>query len=455
MKTLLLNPPAAFEGKHVSREQGGIGLVDERFLPSEIFLTAAYLQDRGHTVDVIDLDGVDLDFSPYQVAVVWVGILHTFHQDLAWLRRAKESGCRTAMVLNDAYDGFERATLEDYPFIDAAVRLWERQLSLDALLTSWGRDERPNYPGLIFRENGGLVDTGTHRRCSDVSHLVSCAPHLRQQPLAGYQAVGITPGRGCTARHAFCRYANSAQGKRPLEDVLAEIEAVAERCEWILLLDPDLPSGGPWTEELCHALSRMRPRIRWRADARPEHAKPRLLKLFRDSGCEEAMVAVPTLDPEIAKKLHAGCTPGRLRRAIQDIRSAGIRPILFFYVGWPWDSPQSLGKIERFLRKEPVSNFYLKQVRPWPGTQVHEDFRSLGLLTRELTPEDFVHSDAPLCATLHLTTDELTAWKSRIGRAGILQPGYLWRFLRERRVTSKHVAQFASLLLGGDIFEGK
>ena len=44
MTTLLLNPPSPFEGKHVSREQSGIGLVQERFLPSELFLTAAYLR---------------------------------------------------------------------------------------------------------------------------------------------------------------------------------------------------------------------------------------------------------------------------------------------------------------------------------------------------------------------------------------------------------------------------
>jgi hypothetical protein len=455
MRTLLLNPPSAFEGKHVSREQGGIGLVTERFLPSEIFLTAAYLQGKGHNVDTIDLDSVTPDLSRYQVAVVWVGILHTFHRDLEWLRRAKASGCRTVMVLNDAYDGFEAATLQRYPFIDAAVRLWERQLSLDALLTSWGRGERPDYPGLIFRENGGFIDTGVHRRCGDVSHLVSCAPLLRQQPLDRYEAVGITPGRGCTARHAFCRYANTAQGKRPLESVLAEIEAVAERCEWILFLDPDLPSGGLWTEELCHALREMSPPIRWRADARPEHAKPRLLELFKESGCEEVMMAVPTLDLEVAKRLHAGHTRTRLRRAIQAVRSAGIKPLLFFYVGWPWDSPQSLSKIEQFLREEPVASFYLKQVRPWPGTRVYEDFRSHGLLKRDLTPEDFVRSGSPLCPTLHLTESELTAWKRRIGRAGILQPGYLWRFLRERRVTPRHIAQFASLLLGGNIFKGK
>lgn len=455
MKTLLLNPPSAFEGKFVSREQGGIGLVEERFLPSEIFLSAAYLQEAGHDIEAIDLDDGDLDFSLYHVAVVWVSVLHTFHKDISWLRRAKESGCRTVMILNDAYSGFEADTLQRHLFIDAAVRLWERQLSLDALLMNWRRNERPDYPGLLFRDNGSLVDTGEHTRCEDMSHLVNCAHLLRQKPLGRYEAVGITPGRGCTARHCFCRYANTAQGKRPLEDVLAEMEAVADRVKLIFFLDPDLPSGGLWTEQLCRELIKKKLHIRWRADVRPEHAEPKLLQLFHESGCEEVMMAVQTLDPEVSKKLQAGYAPERLRQPIQAVRGAGIKPLVFFYIGWPWDSPQSLERVEQFLRQEPIASFYLKQVRPWPGTRIYEDFKSLGLLRREPTTEDFVNSGSPLCPTLHLSIEELADWKKRIGRAGILQPGYLWRFLRERRLRPRHVAQFASLLFGKNIFKGK
>jgi hypothetical protein len=455
MKILLLNPPSAFEGKFVSREQGGIGVVEEHFLPSEIFLTAAYLREAGHDVDAIDLESGDPDFSAYQVVVVWVCVLHTFHKDISWLCRAKESGCRTVMILNDAYSGFEADTLQRYPFIDAAVRLWERQISLDALLTNWGRKQRPDHPGLIFRDDGGLTDTGEHARCGNMLHLVNCAPLLRQQPLGRYEAAGITPGRGCTARHRFCRYANTAQGKRPLEDVLAEIEAVADHVKWIFFLDPDLPSGGPWTDELCRELIKRKLPVRWRADVRPEHADPQLLRLFRESGCEEVMMGVQTLDLDVAKKLGAGYTPARLRRAIHAVRSAGIKPLLFFYIGWPWDGPQSLEKFEQFLLKEPVTSFYLKQVRPWPGTRIREDFKSLGLLKKELTTEDFVNSGSPLCPTLHLSIEELADWKKRIGRAGILQPGYLWRFFKERRLRPRHVAQFAALLLGRNIFKGK
>lgn len=455
MKTLLLNPPSGFNGKFVSREQCGIGLVDERFLPSEIFLAAAFLQEAGLDVDIIDMHGVDLDFSPYQIAVVWVSVLHTFHKDIDWLRRAKDSGCRTVMILNEPYGEFEADVLRRYKFIDAAARLWERELSLEALLKSWENDLRPEYPGLIFRDNDDIRDMGLHNPREDLSHLPSCTKLLQQQPLHTYEAVGITPGRGCTAGCRFCLYANMAQRKRPLDFVISELEAVAGHVKKIFLLDPDLPSTRQWTETFCRRVIERKMPIRWRADLRPKDADPKLLQLFRKSGCEQVMIAVETLDEQILEKIGEGHTPEKLHTAINRIRQTGIRPMVYFYIGLPWDSPQSLAKIKQFLAADPIANFFLKQVRPWPGTSVHEAFRSSGLLGKKLMPEDFVDSDSPLCPTLHLSNEALIEWKNQIWRAAILQPRYVWRFLKERRLRCKHISQLFSLLLGRNIFAGK
>jgi radical SAM superfamily enzyme YgiQ (UPF0313 family) len=237
--------------------------------------------------------------------------------------------------------------------------------------------------------------------------------------------------------------------------VLTEIEAVAKRVRKIHLLDPDLPSTRRWTETFCRELIRRGISIRWRSDLRLEDAKPGLLELFRASGCEEVLITVETLDQNLRDKVGEGCTTKKLRQSIELIRDTGIRPILFFYIGLPWDSAQSLAKIQRFLHDFPVASFYFKQVRPWPGTPVNHAFKSFGLLNRELTATDFVNSGSPLCPTLYLSEEELEEWKRQIGRTGIFQPAFLWRFLKERRLRPKHIAQFTSLLLGKNIFKGK
>jgi len=455
MRTLLLNPPSAFEGKFVSREQGGIGTVEERFLPSEMFLTAACLRRAGHDVDAADVAGRAPELSRYDAVVVWVCILHTYHEDIGWLRRAKEAGCRTAMVLNDPYGEFEAQTLRRHPFIDAAVRLWERPLSLGALLRSWRDGTGTDCPGLILREGESLVDTGLQAQKEDLSYLGSSAGLLEEVPLDGYDAVGITPGRGCGARHSFCLFGQSVQRKRPVADVLAEVEAVAGSTERVLILDPDMAGTRGWTERFCRELSARRLTVRWRADLRPEQASPPLLELLRAAGCDEVMVAVQTLDGAVARRLGAGQGPALMRRVLRDVRAAGIRPILFFYVGWPWDDEGSLGRIESFLREEAVASFHRKQVRPGPGTPLMERFLEFGLLEGSPPPEDFVRSGSPLCPTLRLSREQQRQWKRRIGRGAMLRPAYVWRFLRERKVRPRHVAQFVSLALGRNIFKGK
>ena len=41
------------------------------FLPSENFINATYLRKMGHEVVTVELDQSDLDFSQYEVVVVW------------------------------------------------------------------------------------------------------------------------------------------------------------------------------------------------------------------------------------------------------------------------------------------------------------------------------------------------------------------------------------------------
>jgi len=72
--------------------------------------------------------------------------------------------------------------------------------------------------------------------------------------------------------------------------VLDEVEAVADHIKKIHFLDPDLPSTRKWTEKLCLELIKRKLPIHWRADLRPEDAEPELLRLFRQSGCEELLV---------------------------------------------------------------------------------------------------------------------------------------------------------------------
>jgi len=267
MRTLLLNPPKNWDGLYLSREEYGIGLVDCNMLPSNIFLAAAYLRGLGMEADPLDAEAPQASMDGYDVVVVWACILHSFHEDIDLLKRAKSEGKRTVLVLNDAYEGLEMEAMQRYDFVDAAVRLWERELVLGKLLASWEQGLHPDFEGVIYRRDGELVDTGRMPWLPDLEHLPSCAGILKGMPLTKYGAVAITTGRGCPMPHAFCLYSRTGLRRRRIEDVVAEMEAVSEVGK-VLIIDPAMPTTARWRDELCDELVSRKVEVSWRTDAK-------------------------------------------------------------------------------------------------------------------------------------------------------------------------------------------
>ena len=54
------------------------------------------------------------------------------------------------MILNDAHEGLEMEAMERYSFIDASVRLWEREIVLEKIISSWEENKHPDFPGVIY-----------------------------------------------------------------------------------------------------------------------------------------------------------------------------------------------------------------------------------------------------------------------------------------------------------------
>ena len=449
MKTLLLNPPKSWNGRYVSREEYGIGFVPTDFLPSGIFLAAAYLREKGKNADALDADTPDVSFEGYDVVVGWVCIFHSFYEDIQLLKKAKEAGKRTVMVLNDAYDGLEMEAMQRYDFIDASVRLWEREIVIDKLLSTWEVNETPDFPGVIYRKGEELVDTGRMPFLPTLEHLPSCSEVFKETNLRRYKSAAITSGRGCPMSHPFCLYRRSGLRRRKVQDVVSELEIIAESIRDIMFIEVSMPATPKWMEEFCDLLIERNIRVSWRIDAKEWDCKPDTLQKLKRAGCDAIMLAVLTLDIETKGKARAVTSPQQLKTAIENLKTVGIVPIPVFHVGFPWDSNETMMRIEDFLRHTPAPSFILKQFRPWEETPLYEECRNLGLVKKELGIDDYVSSDYPLIDTLHLSRQEVEDWKHRIQSSAVLNHRYIWSFLRERGLPSpKQVGEFLRLAVG-------
>lgn len=452
MKTLLLNPPKSWEEFYICREEYA-GSEATNFLPSQIYLAAAYLRERGKDVDALDVQTQSVSFDNYDVVVVWVCVLHSFYEDIKWLKTAKDKGKKTIMILNEAHEGLEMEAMERYDFIDASVRLWEREVTLDKLISKWYQNEYPDVPGVIYRKDGQLVDSGRMPFLSDSGHLSSCAKILEEIPLENYESAGIIPSKGCSMLHRLCLYRGSGPRRRKVQDVVSEIETIYRRgIRKILIIDPSMIDNPNWIGEFCDELVARRIKLRWRTDARLKHClNLKILKKLRRAGCDSVMFYTPSLDAKIGKKVGQITTTEELKTAVANARKVGIVPMPAFEIGLPWDNGKTLSKIATFLKEVPLPWAIMRQWRPWKGTPLYDEAKELGLLKRELGIDDYVNSSYPILDTLYLSREEIEQWKNKISRANILNLKYPWRFLREgKRIKPKHFKKFLGLLLGSN-----
>jgi|GEM_PF-2158882 len=457
MKTLLLNPPKCWKGLYICREEYGTGIVVTDFLPSQIYLAAAYLSERGKDVDALDVQRQSVSLDNYDVVVVWVCILHSFYEDIKWLKRAKEEGKRTIMVLNEAHEGLEMEAMQRYEFIDASVRLWEREVVLDKLLSKWQENGAPDFPGVIYRGDGQLVDTGRMPFLPNLEHLGCCSKILEQVPLKKYEAAAITPSRGCPMPHTLCMYRRSGPRRRKVQDVVSEIETISKGIKKLLVIDPAMVDNPEWIGEFCDQLTTKGIEVSWRTDARLRHClSPEILRKLKRAGCHDIMFYSPTLDAKIGEKVIQSTTPEELKTAVENIRKVGMTPMPVFDIGLPWDNDATLSKIMAFFREVPLPSATVRQLRPWKGTPLYEECKELGLLKRELGIDDYVNSSYPILDTLYLSREEIERWKNKILRAAVLNPKYIMRFFLEgKRVKLGHLSQFLRLLLGKDALHEK
>ena len=441
MKTLLVNPPqrdlarGIYKERYIIREECAAGIYNLKYLPAQIFLAANYLRERGKDVDAIDAETSRVSLNGYDVVVVWAAVLGNFYRDIDFLRSVKEKGKKTVLILNDPYEGFEMEAMQRFGFIDAAVRLWEREVVLDKLLSKWGKEEQPEFKGVIYRKNGKIMDTGTVAPLSNLEHLRSCSKLLEELPLEKYESAIIIPGRGCPQHHSFCLFHRSGPRRRRVQDVISEFETISTGIKRVLIVHPAMITDRKWTKKFTDELVLRRLKVSWRADARIGDCSLLRLSSLRKAGCDTIMMGVESLDTEVAKMVKAGMNPKMLKKAILNLQRTLIAPMPVFYLGFLWDSNKTLLKIKKFLREVPIPHFQLRYARPWKGTPYYEDCKRLGVLKRDLELDDYVNSGlaSPLVDTLYLTKDEITWWCHSIMRSAMFNPRFVLRALLEKR----------------------
>jgi anaerobic magnesium-protoporphyrin IX monomethyl ester cyclase len=246
-------------------------------------------------------------------------------------------------------------------------------------------------PGLVFKdENGHIRDTGSREPIHNLDHLPFPAKHLFPKEWyvkdsEFYQVYGaIFSGRGCPAACTYCYKGVFGPGCRfrSAENVFQEMKFLhaAYGVTAFEFMDDAFSADLNRVDQLCD-LIRTEPGfdIVWQCTTRLDLTHPALLKKMKQSGCFRIFYGLESGDMDTLFRVNKQLDLDQAVDVLRWTHDLGIRSIVGFMWGFPWDSPSSVRTSIRFLKRIApfVDEFNpLGLLIPVPGTKLFEDIKN-------------------------------------------------------------------------------
>ena len=373
--------------------------------PLGITYVAAAFEAAGADVRIIDyiisqytpeklkkeIDG----FKPNVVGATSVTL--NFYTAAQILKTVKEYNSSIITIMGGPHVTFDAAnTLDSYPEIDLIVTGEGENTIVDLMSCHMDRRMWSGIRGLVFRQNGSIMNTGKRGFINDLDSIPLPARHLLSH--SRYQALGypvsIITSRGCPYGCIFCLGRHMVGKKvrtRNTSCIVDEIENILSY-GWtrINVADDLFTSNKDKVRDVCREIKRRKLNFTWSAFARVDTVDREIFELMRDAGCDSVSFGVESGNPEMLKRIRKGITCEQVRDAVKLCREMGIIAHASFMVGLPGESLETLKETREFARSLGILYGY-HFMTPFPGTTVREDIKKYDL---EILTDDWRRYDA-------------------------------------------------------------
>ena len=265
-------------------------------------------------------------------------------------------------------------------------------------------------------------------------HLANNALYVR--PDTGELQTTVVTNRGCPFNCCYC-LANQVAGRRNRmrspANIIAEIEeCVSKHGIRNFLFRSDLfTARREWVLELCEEIRSRGLDIAWSCNSRVDTIDPEMLAEMKRAGCWIIAFGIESGSEEMLERIGKKTDLGAARNALAITRRAGILSSVYFLVGLPWETRETLRANERFAREIAPDILEVFYVYPFPGTPLYEEAVRLGLLKPGEIPSQAY--DGPAMPALALTRQELVAARNHALKDFYLQPKVILRTLWRAR----------------------
>jgi len=388
-----------------------------RMVPIGLLSIAAYLEQKGHEVIVLDFlgPGAPRSLDAQVLAIVdskpeMVGFSTTTSSFLnahELALKIKQTPHNTVTVFGGVHvSGMGEKLLPQFTAIDYLV-IGEGEETIADLAAGVMPTE---IPGLVWRDGQQPVRNREREKIAALDSLPFPAYEklhgfpkgYRLPPFSYVQTPGtaMSTSRGCVYRCSYCDRSVFKQGFRSnsTEYTYAHMKYLRERfgIRHINIYDDLFTTNRKRILTLCDTLSRTPLGLQFNCAVRVGHADDELLGALKDAGCLMVSVGVESGDPSLLKELKSGVTLDQVRETVAQIQKHGLRAKGLFMMGVVGETEESIRRTSDFVLELGLDDMNMSKFTPFPGApcwqtirehgSLHEDWRLMNALNFVFVP---------------------------------------------------------------------
>ncbi len=396
MKTLLIRPPPVHNtlGKLISSE-----------VPLGLAYIAAYLEEKGQEVEIIDLmlspnPVKDLNnkikrFQPELFGLTAFTVEICNAHKIAEL--IKKSSTNPIVIGGLHASALPIETLNEFQSFDISV-FGEGEIPMLNIISSLESDaDLSSIKGVCYREKSGQIKKNSPQSLiENLDTLPFPARHkikiYEYRPLMeNYKRLpttGVSTSRGCPYNCTFC--SKSVYGisyrYRSAENVVEELKECINRYKIrdFKFYDECLTVPRKRMISFCRSILKERLDITWNCYSRVDTIDKELLRIMKRAGCYHVKYGVESGTKRVLKLINKRINLKQAYSTIRMTSEVGLSSKVSFMLGQPSETAEEVEKTIEFAKILSPDYVTFSVTKPFPGTKIFND---------AMENNDLIHTD--------------------------------------------------------------
>lgn len=435
--------------------QPGIEVVQENYgvFPNlSLAYVAGALLHAGHSVRFVDANALNLSkeevlarvkrYSPDLIAMTVT--TYMLHQNLSWIRYLRQHLDVPVLIGGQHLDLYPFETFK-HPEIDYGIVGEAEETVVDFVDALEKGKDLHTVDSIIFRdEQRKVVKTGNGRKVKDLDAVPFPARHLLPNDRY-YEFITqrrnfslMMTSRGCPFLCIYCEQGRTPARYRSTQNVCDEMEECYTdyKVRELDIFDPLFTVNKKRVLELCKGIQERKLDIEFAMRSRVDTLDKEMLHELKKAGCSRIYFGIESGNNEILKRIKKNVTVDQIKKTITETSTAGIKPLGYFMIGNPGETPETIKQTISLARSLPLHYAQFSKVVPLPGTEMYDT-----LMVPQMGGVDywkeFVEDEKnarligrPLC---DLSEEEIQKWVKKAYVSFYFRPSYIVKAVKRVR----------------------